>query len=70
MIDKGSEAEIFEVAKDDQRFAMKRRRNPANNSKLHDQDILREYQCYLKEIEIMSHCNHVNIVAFEESFRD
>ena len=44
--------------------------NPANNKNLNYQGRIREYQCYLREIENMSHCNHDNIVKFEEAFRD
>ena len=44
--------------------------NPANDIRLNYQDRLREYQCYLREVENMSHCNHVNIAKFEEAFRD
>ena len=61
---------IYEVFKDGQRYAAKKRRNPANNRNLNYQARIREYQCYLKEIENMSHCNHINIVQFEEAFRD
>ena len=28
------------------------------------------FEYFLKEIENLSHCNHVNIVKFEEAFRD
>ena len=31
---------------------------------------IREYKCYIREIENMSHCNHENIIAFEEAYRD
>ena len=44
--------------------------NPANNNNLNYQGKLREYQCYLREIDNMSHCNHDNIVKVEEAFRD
>ena len=69
-ISEGAEGVIYEAIKDGKRFALKRRRNPANKNNLSYENRVRDYQCYLKEIENMSHCNHVNIVKFEEAFRD
>ena len=68
-IKKGSEATIYKVFRDDIKLAAKRRKNPANMD-LNYKDVVREYQSYIKEIEYMSHCNHVNIAKFEEAFRD
>ena len=69
-ISEGAEGVIYEVFKDGKTFAAKRRRNPASNKSLNYEGRLRVYQTYLKEIDYLSHCNHVNIVKFEEALRD
>ena len=69
-ISEGAEGAIYEVFRDGERFALKRRKNPANNRNLNYQGKVREYQSYLKEIENLSQCHHVNVVKFVEAFRD
>ena len=69
MIDHGAEAFIYQVFKGDLSFAAKKRMNPAKRG-IQYQEKIREYKCYIREIENMSHCNHENIIAFEEAYRD
>ena len=70
MLGKGGQGSIFEAEKNNKLFALKKMMNPTNNRNLTQLEQRKEYEYFLKEIENISHCNHLNIVKFEEAFRD